>query len=95
MTVVMVKHIYHMNPAQEELRESTSPLAEAIAAHRFVADMKPEHLKKLVDVAMFKTFERDQMVFREGEPANRFYLICRGKIAIESGCKGQRSRRFK
>jgi CRP-like cAMP-binding protein len=58
-------------------------LAEAIVAHPFAADMKPEHLKKLVGVAMFKQFERDQVVFREGEPANRFYLICRGKIALE------------
>jgi CRP-like cAMP-binding protein len=60
------------------------PLAEAIAAHRFAADMEPQHLKKLLDVAMFKQFEQDQIVFREGEPANRFYLICHGKIALES-----------
>ncbi|MGD0814992.1 MAG: Crp/Fnr family transcriptional regulator [Verrucomicrobiota bacterium] len=58
-------------------------LTEAIAAHPFAADMKPEHLKKLVGVAMFKQFERDHVVFREGEPANRFYLICHGKIALE------------
>lgn len=65
------------------------PLAEAIASHHFAADMKPEHLKKLLDVAMFKQFERDQIVFREGEPANRFYLICHGKIALESRNSGQ------
>lgn len=65
--------------------ETTPPLAGAIAAHRFVADMKPEHLKKLVEVAMFKQFERDELIFKEGDPANRFYLVCRGKIALESG----------
>jgi CRP-like cAMP-binding protein len=65
--------------------ETTPPLAGAIAAHRFVADMKPEHLKKLVEVAMFKQFERDEMIFKEGDPANRFYLVCQGKIALESG----------
>ncbi len=78
-----------MNPAKEELCESLPLLAEAIAAHRFAADMKPEHLKKLLAVAMFKRFERDQIVFTEGEPANRFYLICRGKIALESRNNGQ------
>ena len=41
--------------------------------------MKPEHLKKLVEAAMFKKFERDEVVFHEGDPANRFYLICHGQ----------------
>jgi len=73
-----------MNAAKEVSCEPMPPLAEAIAAHHFAADMKPEYLQKLLDVAMFKQFERDQIVFREGEPANRFYLICHGKIALES-----------
>lgn len=60
-------------------------LAEAVAAHRFVAGMKPEHLKRLLDVAMFKRFKRDEILFREGDPANRFYLVCQGQIALESG----------
>jgi CRP/FNR family cyclic AMP-dependent transcriptional regulator len=64
--------------------EAMPPLAGAIAGHRFVAEMKPEYLQRLVGAAMFKQFERDEMIFREGDPANRFYLICRGKIALES-----------
>jgi CRP/FNR family transcriptional regulator, cyclic AMP receptor protein len=43
----------------------------------------------LVDAAMFKQFERDEIVFSEGEPANRFYLICHGKIALESRGDGE------
>lgn len=74
-----------MNAIVGSKGEAMPPLAQAIAAHRFVADMQPAHLKKLVDVAMFKQFERDEMIFREGDPANRFYLICQGKIALESG----------
>jgi CRP/FNR family cyclic AMP-dependent transcriptional regulator len=73
-----------MKSVSEETRKVAPSLAEAIAAHRFVAGMKPEHLKRLVDAAMFKHFERDEVVFREGDPANRFYLICHGKIALES-----------
>jgi CRP/FNR family cyclic AMP-dependent transcriptional regulator len=71
-------------------KEETMPsLANAIAAHRFAANMKPEHLKRLTDAAMFKQFERDEVVFHEGEPANRFYLICSGKISLESGGDGE------
>ncbi len=73
-----------MKKTAQESREVAPPLAAAIAAHRFVAGIKPAHLKKLVDAAMFKQFERDEVVFREGDPANRFYLICHGKIALES-----------
>jgi CRP/FNR family transcriptional regulator, cyclic AMP receptor protein len=73
-----------MNAIIEGKIETRLSLAEAVAAHRFVADMKPEHLQRLVDVAMFKQFEQEEIIFREGEPANRFYLICQGKIALES-----------
>jgi CRP/FNR family transcriptional regulator, cyclic AMP receptor protein len=59
-------------------------LTKAIGAHRFVLDMKPEHLEALANVAMFKQFESGEMIFHAGESANRFYLICDGKIALES-----------
>jgi CRP/FNR family transcriptional regulator, cyclic AMP receptor protein len=64
-------------------------LAEAIASHRFAAGMKPEHVKRLAEVAMFKEFEAGEVIFREGEPANRFYLIRQGKIALESTGNGE------
>lgn len=38
---------------------------------------------------MFKEFEPDEIIFREGEPANRFYLIRHGKIALESRGDGE------
>jgi CRP/FNR family cyclic AMP-dependent transcriptional regulator len=75
----------NLNASTGNESESMPPLRETIAAHRFVAGMRPEHLKRLIEVAMFKRFERDEIIFREGGPANRFYLICRGKIAVESG----------
>jgi CRP/FNR family transcriptional regulator, cyclic AMP receptor protein len=78
-----------MNTIIKNKNESISPLAATIAAHRFTAGMEPDHLNKLVEVAMFKEFEEDSIVFREGEPANRFYLICDGKVALESKGDGE------
>jgi CRP/FNR family cyclic AMP-dependent transcriptional regulator len=69
--------------------EKAPSLAKAIAAHIFVHGMKPEHLKALADVAMFKQFEPGEVIFHEGEPANRFYLICQGKVALESRGNGE------
>ena len=34
---------------------------------------------------MDSRFEKDQVIFRVGETANRFYLIESGKVALESG----------
>lgn len=76
--------------ANIENKNATLPSLDAtIRAHRFAVGMKPEHLKKLADAAMLKQFERDEIVFSEGEPANRFYLICQGKIALESRGDGE------
>jgi CRP/FNR family transcriptional regulator, cyclic AMP receptor protein len=68
-----------------------STLAYAIASHSFVAGMKPEYLQRLQESAMFKQFDRDELIFREGEPANRFYLICSGKIMVESRGTGEKT----
>jgi len=36
-------------------------------------------------------FAKDQLIFREGDLANRFYLIQDGRIALESRVGGERS----
>jgi CRP-like cAMP-binding protein len=46
--------------------------------------MEREHLEMMLEVAMFKEFDSGEIIFREGEPANRFYLICQGKVAVET-----------
>jgi len=87
--VLVASCLIPMKIAGEERSESTPPLAGLIATHRFVAGMKSEHLEKLLGAAMFRQFEPDEVVFHEGDPANRFYLIIQGKIALESRCQGQ------
>lgn len=78
-----------MNATIENKNETAVTLAEAIAAHRFAANMKPEHLNRLAEAAMSKQFSPGENIFTEGEPANRFYLICQGRIALESRGDGE------
>jgi len=59
-------------------------LATLITEHPFLAGMKPEHLDVLCDCAMQTEFAKDQLIFREGDLANRFYLIEEGRVALES-----------
>jgi CRP-like cAMP-binding protein len=46
--------------------------------------MKPEHLPLLTDGAKAVQFKVGDALFREGDPANQFYLIESGKVALEA-----------
>ena len=52
--------------------------------HPFFRGMKPEHLEAMLDDATEVSFGADNVIFREGEPANRFYLIGSGRVALEA-----------
>jgi len=59
-------------------------LEPVIVSHPFFEGMNPEHLEVITCCASEATFESDQILFREGEPANKFYLIQSGRIALEA-----------
>jgi CRP-like cAMP-binding protein len=46
--------------------------------------MKPEQLAVLAEGAQEVSFKPGQVLFRQGEPANGFYLIERGGVAVEA-----------
>lgn len=69
--------------------EAARPLAAIIAEHPFLNGMKVWHLEVLASCAMEKRFEAGELIFREGDPANRFYLIQQGKVAVESYVEDQ------
>src|SRR6058998_3978668 len=70
--------------------QTNSKLASIIAAHPFLKDLDPHQQRLLTDCAMEKSFEAGELIFREGDPANRFYLIQEGKVALESEKAGQK-----
>lgn len=59
-------------------------IERVIAAHSFLTGLKPAHLRLLADNAMGVRYHANKMIFREGDPANRFYLIEAGKVTLES-----------
>ena len=60
------------------------PMAMRVALHPFLAGMNPAQLALLTDCAMVVHFQPGELIFREGELANRFYLIETGKVILES-----------
>ena len=63
---------------------SATALELAVASHPFVKGLTAAQLQVLTQCAMLTHFDTDQIVFHEGEIANRFYLIQQGKVSLET-----------
>lgn len=55
-----------------------------VTSHPFLHTMLPEHLDKLSQNACELEFKKGQIIFRQGEPANRMFLIEEGRVALEA-----------
>ncbi len=64
-------------------------LLDEIAAHAFMRGLKVKHLDLLVECGMRTDFVKGQVIFREGDLANRFYLIQSGKVLLETRVDGE------
>ena len=59
-------------------------LAALIAQQPFFKGLNHQHLQLLADAALEMRFETGQLIFEDGSPANRFYLILEGRVVLES-----------
>jgi CRP-like cAMP-binding protein len=64
-------------------------LEKEVAAQPFLIGMGDRHVRLLADCAMRSHFHPGGVIFREGEAANRFYLIVHGKVGLESSTLGE------
>jgi len=74
------------------LPESTAvvpSIDSVIAGHPFLRGLKPEHQRLLAESAMRVSYAPGELIFAEAEPANRFYLIEKGRVSLESRTKDQ------
>lgn len=60
------------------------PLAVRVGSHPFFAGLEAAHLEVLTGCAMAKNFATGDYLFRQGDFANRFYLIERGAVVLEA-----------
>ena len=63
-------------------------IMQALREHPFVEDFRPEHVQTLGALAHEVAFERDHVIFREGDECSLFYLIVSGKVALEISAPG-------
>lgn len=63
---------------------AAGPPVENWRNHPFVSGLTEEQLAILARCALPVRYEAGQSIFHEGEPANRFYLILHGGVALQS-----------
>jgi CRP-like cAMP-binding protein len=79
-----------MNQDEEKrISPEREKLEKEVAAHPFLIGIGDRHIRLLADCAMLSHFHAGGIIFREGESANRFYLILRGKVGLESSTLGE------
>ena len=61
---------------------------EMLRHHPFVGEFEPRHVEKLATMAKDVRFEREQILFREGDECSEFYMIVSGLVALEIAAPG-------
>ena len=56
--------------------------------HPFVREFEPRHVERLAGLARDVRFDRDHVIFREGDDCSEFYLIVTGLVALEIAAPG-------
>jgi CRP-like cAMP-binding protein len=64
-------------------------LEELIAASPIFAGLAPEHLALIAGCASNEHFAAGVRIFDEGDPADRFFLIRKGALALEVDAPGR------
>ncbi|HKI47416.1 MAG TPA: cyclic nucleotide-binding domain-containing protein [Balneolales bacterium] len=58
-------------------------LEKILSDHPFFKDMESEYLNLIVGCASNVRFHEDEVIFSEGEEANKFYVIREGSVALD------------
>jgi CRP-like cAMP-binding protein len=58
-------------------------LVPILEQHPFFQDVEPAHLEHIAEHASSQNFAAGMLIFRQGEQANRFYIIQQGTVALE------------
>jgi CRP/FNR family transcriptional regulator, cyclic AMP receptor protein len=73
-----------MQTSAQDPKQVDTSLAAMLAGYPFTVGMPAHELAVLVENAMRVSYPAGETIFREGDPANRFYLIESGAVALEA-----------
>jgi CRP/FNR family transcriptional regulator, cyclic AMP receptor protein len=68
---------------------SVATLKEIVTKHPFWRGLNPADLHLLEECANLEHFEAGQLIFQEGQEADRFYLIQTGQVRLDAFVPGR------
>ena len=74
-----------MNTTSENKAATDATMAKRLSEHPFLRRLNHTQLALLADCALTAQFKPGDVIFRESEKAQLFYLIEKGKVVLESG----------
>ena len=83
-----VRAIRESEPAQEA-EAMIEGLERIVREHRFFAGLDDDIIKLIAGCARNVRFDAGEYLFRDGEPADEFYLIRHGRVALEMAAPGR------
>jgi CRP/FNR family cyclic AMP-dependent transcriptional regulator len=66
------------------MNEEIQTIEARVTAHPFLSGIPTKHVRVLAGCAKHLGFKSGEIIFRAGEPANGFYLLESGGVAIEA-----------
>jgi len=69
-------------------------LDRLVCEHPLFAGMLPDYCELMGGCGRNVRFDKGEYLFREGEPANEFFLVRHGRVALELTAPGRGSIRF-
>ena len=58
-------------------------LSNIFLEHPLFSDLDKKYVDLLVECASLVRFDEDKLIFKEGDPADTFYIIRYGRVAVE------------
>jgi CRP-like cAMP-binding protein len=74
-------------PMNTQTEERLGKMETRVSLHPFFAGIDGKQLALLTDCAIPVHFKKGEVIFREGEIANRFYVLETGNVVLESSQK--------
>lgn len=71
----------------------SNPVLSVVAEHPFTAGLDEEYVNRLASMAREMCFDKDRVIFPEGDQSREFYLLVHGMVALEI-CTGGAPHRF-
>ena len=60
----------------------TPDLSQALRKAPLFANLSPDDLRRVADIASMRRFEKKESVFREGERAEGFFVVAEGRVKV-------------